>query len=131
MAAAATRGRRATKKTCASTLLEDGSPRSNTFERLIEVLPSKGARRQTASVNAPNPSSVTAIRRRMSLRPGKRHHGQVAGARMKRHVGLHVIQLTDVGGGQDLTRVSLREHAAASDQNQFRAQRRRQIQIVR
>src|SRR4029077_6035285 len=131
MPAATARGRGATKNTCASTLSASGSPRSNTRDRLIDVLPASGARRHTSSVEGPKTASVTAIRRRMSLRSGKRHHGEMASTRMERDVGLHVVQPADVGGGQDVARLPLREHAAAPDQDQLRAQRRRQVQIVR
>ncbi len=54
-------------------------------QRLIDVLPDQ--RREEADQQRRarrSPASVTAIRRRMSLRPGKRHHREMAGAWMKR-----------------------------------------------
>ena len=48
-AAASTRGNRATKKTCASTLVAHGCDQSNARVRLIDVLPSSGASRHAAS----------------------------------------------------------------------------------
>ena len=52
-APASTRGMRATKKICASTLSANGIDRSNTRARLIGVLPTSGASRHVASASAP------------------------------------------------------------------------------
>src|SRR5688572_12044524 len=67
IAAAMTRGRRATKKICASTFWSNGIDRSNTRARLIVVLPTSGARTVVATARVPNPASVSSRRVRIDL----------------------------------------------------------------
>src|SRR4051812_9895398 len=98
------------KNTCASTLSAKGSDRSKTRERWIAVLPTSGARRQTTNVSAPKPASVTASRRRTSVRACKRHHREMTGARVKCHVGDDVVQAADVLGRQNVRRRPGCEH---------------------
>ena len=50
---------------CASTLSANGIDRSNTREKLIDVLPTSGASRHVASVRVPYTSSVNASRVRI------------------------------------------------------------------
>src|SRR5262245_39773267 len=107
-----TRGSRATKNTWASTLSAYGIVRLNTRASEIDVLPTIGATRQQPIVNAPKVAMVTRSRRRTSVRSRKRHHGQMTGARMQGHVGVHAVQRTYVGGVQHANGRSMCEHAA-------------------
>ena len=74
-AAARTRGRRATKKICASTLVAQGSDQSNALDRLIDVLPASGARMHAARAAAADTAATVATR---AL--GGRHDGLARGA---------------------------------------------------
>ena len=65
-AAATTRGSRATKKTCASTLSAKGIEWLNARDRLSGVLPTTGANTHDAAATAPKPATVQARRRRTS-----------------------------------------------------------------
>src|SRR5438874_1506756 len=133
IAAAMTRGRRATKKTCASTLSAYGIDRSNTRDSRIGVLPTSGANRIAAAASAPNSPTATAMRRRIlgpRSRPSKRHHRQMAGARMADHVGLDSVEGSHGVHVEHLFGGPVREHSTAFQQHELRAQRRRQIQIV-
>src|SRR5687768_3670618 len=83
-APASTRGRRATKKICASVLFSKGTDESNTRARLIDVDPTSGASKHTTTAEAPNTTQVVAIRRAMLIRaaalaPGQR--GSPSGVR--------------------------------------------------
>jgi hypothetical protein len=71
-APARTRGRRATKKICASALSENGTDESKTRDKLIDVEPMSGARRQTARAAAPKSSQVAVMRRAMVMRGATR-----------------------------------------------------------
>src|SRR6185436_11901334 len=135
IAAATTRGRRAMKNTCASTLSANGMERSKTRDRLMPVLPTIGAKRQIRTVSAPKPARVRANRRRTliarSLCTGKRHHGEMAGARMIGDVRVDAVQAADVVRRQDLARRPLRQHAAGFHEHELRAEHRGEVQIVR
>src|SRR2546423_1074357 len=130
-AAAITRGSRATKNTCASTLSANGIERSNARTRLIRVLPTSGAVRHATIASAPKAATVPAIRRFTSFNARHRHYRQVMGARVHRHVSVDAKPRADVGRLQDGLDRALRENAARPDGRQLAAQRRRQIQIVR
>src|SRR5262245_44964505 len=112
------RGRRATKKICASVLSTYGIDRSKTLPRSMWVLPTSGARSRAAAARAPNPASVHASRRRMSLRSAKRHHRDMTGTRMELHVRVDAVQLTNAIHGQDLFGRTLGQHAALLQQDQ-------------
>src|SRR5262245_12969574 len=122
MAAAATRGSRETKNTCASVLSANGMERSKTRVRLMEVLPTSGASTATSIVSAPNAMIVTATRRRTSVGSGKRHHRQMSCARVKRDVRIDAVKLTDVRRRQHVPRRSCREDAARFHEHQLGAQ---------
>src|SRR2546428_10597296 len=130
-AAASTRGSRATKNTCASTLSANGIVRLNTRDSEIGVLPTIGATRPHTTVSAPNAATVTTSRRRTSVGAGKRHHREVTGARMPHDVCVHAVQRPNAFGVQDALGRAVREHAPRPQQHELRAERRRQIQIVR
>ena len=68
-APASTRGSRATKKICASTLLSNGTAESNTRRRLIDVDPASGPRMTAAAARPPNTSNVSDSRRARDLSP--------------------------------------------------------------
>ena len=112
-AAASTRGRRATKKICASTLSAKAIDGSKTRVRLMDVLPTTGASRQAPHASTPNPSMARAARaaraRRASSRPprhrpsraapapmGERNDDEVTGGLVAAHVGLDVERAPDV-----------------------------------
>src|SRR5690349_8219413 len=95
-AAATTRGRRAMKKTWASTLSANGIVRLKTRDRWMVVLPTIGASRHAAAVVAPKMARVTASRRRTSLRAGKWHHREMTGAWMSGDVGVDAVERADV-----------------------------------
>ena len=65
---ARTRGSRATKKICASTLSSQGIERSNARASEIGVLPTVGAQIMTAIANTANAATTVTIRRRMLIR---------------------------------------------------------------
>ena len=109
-AAASTRGRRAMKKTCASTLVAQGCDQSKARVRLMDVLPNSGARTHDASAttNAPTDTADHAARcgpriRRPDLDPDSivtvgsadRHDHQVTGGVVKPHVGVDAVQRRD------------------------------------
>src|SRR6185295_15809976 len=119
MTAAMTRGRRAMKNTCASTLSAYGIVRLKTRASEILVLPTTGATRQHTSVSAPNAAMVPSSRPRTSLRPRKRHHRQMSGARMPNHVGIDAVQRTNAGGVQDAIGRPVREDAAGLQQHEL------------
>src|SRR5215213_2338543 len=118
-AAARTRGSRATKKICASTLSANGIERSKTRLRLIGVLPTSGASSIAASASAPKAAKLTATRRRTSGRPGNRHHGQVAGGGVKTHVGGDPERRVDALDGNRVSRRPVRQDAAVAQQDHF------------
>src|SRR5262247_2727743 len=102
-AAATTRGSRATKNTCASTLSANGIERSNARPSEIDVLPTSGASRQHAAASTPKPAMVTASRGRIagagraaSTCAGNGYHREMAGARVDGHVRDHAVDLPDV-----------------------------------
>src|SRR5204862_1939355 len=124
-AAATTRGRRATKNPCASTLSAYGIERSNTRDSRIGVLPTSGANRIDAAIIAPNTETTIARRPRMERdgssrtpdsRARKRHHRQATGARMTHDVGVDAIQRPDRGRIENLLRWSVPEHAPALEE---------------
>ncbi len=83
-AAASTRGIRATKKICASTLSANGIERSNTRAMLIGVLPTSGASRHAAAASVPKPASVSASRALIGRRAASAYSMAVMGARRVR-----------------------------------------------
>src|SRR4029453_10309034 len=136
-AAAITRGRRATKKICASVLLAYGIDRSKTVPRWIRVLPTSGASSSASAASVPNAAMVKARRRRIDvkgsargelveprarpstgsgravlvlLRSANRHHRHMARPRVELHVRLDPVQLPDPLGRQNLGSRSLRDH---------------------
>ena len=152
-APASTRGSRATKKICASTLSANGIDRSNTRARLMCVLPTSGASRQVddrqraeagerqrqARADRPCGDRRSGATRRPAER---RRDGRLIAVRtgttvrwpapfVKAHVGVDVVQLLDRRGRQHLARRPLRQHAPVAQQHERVAQRRRQIQVVR
>src|SRR5690242_13960874 len=129
--AASTRGSRAMKKTCASTLSANGIDRSKTRDSAIGVVPTSGAARHAAAATAPKPAIVTTIRRRRSLDARKRHHDEMPRAWMIGDVGIHAVERPDVLARQHGARRAGGDHAAALEQHEVAAERRRQVQIVR
>src|SRR5947199_667879 len=111
IAAASTRGRRATKNTWASTLSANGIVRSRTRERRMDVLPTSGARRQTKTVTTPKVAIVANSRRRTSVGARNGDHRQMAGTGMNRDVGVHAVQDTNVAAREHLGGLALRDHA--------------------
>ncbi len=133
-AAASTRGRRATKKICASTFSAQGTEASNARDRLMAVLPSVGARTIAATAVAPKSGSVVHRRRDSArghdARPSDRHHGEMAGGGMDVHVGLHPIQRTEVRARQHLRDGPGGHDPALAQQHEVAADAGRQVQVV-
>src|SRR5262252_7925451 len=129
--AASTRGSRATKKTCASTLSAKAIVRSNARESEIAVVPTSGANVQTTIATAPNPATVTTSRRRTSERPAKRNHHQPPGARVDLHVRVHSVERADVVTRQHLARRPRGNHPPCLQQHERGAKRCREVKIVR
>src|SRR5262249_5006215 len=128
--AASTRGRRATKKTCASTLSANAIVRSNTRTSEMAVVPTSGASVQTMSATAPNPATVRTMRPRTSVGPGKRNHHQAPGACV--HLDLHVdaVERSDVLARQHVARRPRGDHPSGLQERQRRAERRSEVEIV-
>src|SRR6185437_16720945 len=98
IAAASTRGRRARKKICASTLSANGVVRLKTWSSEILVLPTSGASRMAPAATAPKPMIVAHSRRRRSVCAGNRDHRDMTGARVVADLGVDVV------GGADARR---------------------------
>src|SRR5258706_1073273 len=119
------------KKICASTLSANGSDRLKARASEMRVVRTSGASMQTMTSSAPKAPTVMSMRRRMSLRWRNRHHRQMSCAGMKGDVRLDAVQRCDIGGRQHLCGLALRQDTAVSNQDELRAQRGREIQIVR
>ena len=115
-APASVRGRRATKKICASTLSANGIDRSNARRRLIDVDPTSGASTIAASASSPKPmrGGRDPAPDRHARVPGvyapQRHDHEVAGAGVRLDLGLDAVERADVAARQHLGRRSGREH---------------------
>src|SRR5262249_21956641 len=117
-AAARTRGRRATKNTCASTLSPNGIDRSKTRASEIGVAPTSGAATHTATVSALKAAIVTTIRRRKSVGAAKRNHRHVSGAGVHRDLGVDAVERPDILARQHVARRSGGHHPSRLQQHQ-------------
>src|ERR1051326_3965136 len=124
-----TRGSRATKNTCASTLSAYGIDRSKTRDSRSGGLPTSGANRTAAAAAAPNTATTSAIRARM-LGPRKRHHRQMT-ARMADDVCVDAVERPDGLRSEDRFGRTVRDDPPGLEQRELGAERRREIQIVR
>ena len=146
--AASTRGSRATKKICASTLSANGMVRSNARVRLIRVLPTSGASRQRAErQRRRTPSTVASeraphgARRELNAPAADRasppppgpcgHDDQVVGALVELHVGLDVVERRDVVAREHLGRRPAAMTSPVAEEDQPIAHGRRQVEVVR
>ena len=148
-APARTRGMRATKKICASTLSANGIERSNDA-REVDVRAADERREQTRcdgqrSVarddrEQPRPDGCpfrgpeSAVpRRRVDAhrRSATGDNRQVTGSLMKLHVRVDVVQLPDHCASQHIARGALRQHPASAHDDEAVAQGRSKVQIVR
>ena len=131
---ARTRGSRATKNTWASTLSANGIVRSNTRDKMDRRAADerrRSGRRRRSARRSPQrrgqqtPPEITGV-------AAKRHHGQVSGAGMRRHVGDRPRTASRTWAGVStlsvgpwaMTRPSFSSTSSV-------AQRRRQVQVVR
>src|SRR5438067_7013635 len=129
--AASTRGRRATKKTWASTLSANGMLRSRTRDKWIDVEPTSGAATQITSVSAPKPATVATIRRRRSVCARKRHDHRMPRARVIDDLGVDVVERADVRRRQHAPGLAGGDHTARPQHDDRAAERGRQVQDVR
>src|SRR5947207_3948137 len=129
IAPVSTRGIRAMKKICASTLSANGIDRSNARARLMWVLPTSGASRQAATASAPYAETIEA-RRVLSMDALHGHDRQMSGASVELHVRIDVVQLSNRLAGEHVSRCPRREDAAAAHHDELLTHRRREIQVM-
>ena len=124
-APASTRGRRATKKICASALSAKGIDESKTRQRLIDVEPMSGATRHTSdgadAEQEPRDgdSSADVHGCGSSVRSGDRNDRQVAGPRIGGDVNVDAVEFSNQRRVEHDVRWASGEHATAVEKNQI------------